>query len=258
MPSTAPAQVELIQFLQPHVGFEERVHRHDVAELLVPVHGLYRALDSAGVEQRARVGQAVIHPPGAAHVPMVRREADLTAYLLQWAGGRSLPVSGSRVLDDAAGHLLHACAWLWQLRRAERGEALEHLLPVLVDEVTGLLAAGARVDLHPIDRVRAFIDDNIGYHWGLAELAHAAGMSVPNMQRHFRCRFGVSPIRYLQQCRLQRATTLLRETRLPIAEVARRTGLRNPSWFSRWFKNATGRTPRDIRRVGEQDADGRS
>jgi len=35
--------LELIQLLQPHVGFQERRHQHEVAELPVPVNGLYRA-----------------------------------------------------------------------------------------------------------------------------------------------------------------------------------------------------------------------
>jgi len=245
-----PPALELIQLLQPHIGFREHRHQHEVAELLVTVNGHYRVYDDSGRELLASVGRAVLHPPGAAHVPLVRREADFTAYLLQWRHGPSLPAQSSRVFEDPAGRLLHGCAWLWELRRAERHLALDSLLTVLVDEVLALLETGAQADLDSIDRIRAYIDDNTGFHWGLSELAHAAGTSIPTLQRHFRRRFGISPMRYLRQRRLELAIKLLRETRSPIAEVARRVGVRNPAWFSRWIKETTGATPRAIRHRG--------
>lgn len=249
-----PPVLELIQLLQPHVGFQERRHQHEVCELLVPVNGHYRVHDDSGRELLATLGQAVLHPPGATHVPLVRREADFTAYLLQWRHGPSLPAQSSRVLEDPAGRLLHGSAWLWDLRRAERDVVVDSLLRVLVDEVRALLEAKAQTDIDSIDRIRAYIDDNVGFHWGLAELAHAAGMSIPSLQRHFRRRFGISPMRYLRQRRLELAIKLLHETRSPIAAVARRVGVRNPAWFSRWIKESTGATPRAIRHHGPSAA----
>lgn len=243
-------KLELIQLLQPHVGFQEHRHQHQVTEMLVPIHGRYRVRDGAGQELVVDIGQAVLHPPGTIHVPLVRREADLTAYLLQWHDAPGLTAAGSRVLEDPSGRLLHGCAWLWELRRGRRQAATDHLLAVLIDEVRARLDNEVSADIDPIDRIRAFIEENLAFHWGLSELAHAAGMSIPSLERHFRRRFDTSPMRYLRQRRLELALTLLRETRNPIADIARRVGVRNPAWFSRWIKQRTGSSPRSIRRDG--------
>jgi len=153
-----PPALELIQLLQPHIGFREHRHQHEVAELLVTVNGHYRVRDDCGRELLASVGRAVLHPPGAAHVPLVRREADFTAYLLQWRHVPSLPAQSSRVFEDPAGRLLHGCAWLWELRRAAAMAVQMPAMPPpttqtsVVRDSTGALPAGTVLSLMSIRR----------------------------------------------------------------------------------------------------------
>ena len=83
----------------------------------------------------------------------------------------------------------------------------------------------------------------------LADLARVAGYSVPRFGALFRQYFGSSPMAYLVQLRLQRATYLLREPDLPIGEIAQRVGYDDPAWFSRLFKQAHGVSPRAWRQA---------
>jgi AraC family transcriptional regulator of arabinose operon len=65
--------------------------------------------------------------------------------------------------------------------------------------------------------------------------------------RQFRRRHGVAPIQYLNRLRLREALRLLRETRLAVAEVARRSGIGGPAYLSRLVRRATGQSPRAFR-----------
>jgi len=58
---------------------------------------------------------------------------------------------------------------------------------------------------------------------------------------------GIAPHRYVIHCRVKRAMALLRETELPIAEVAHRVGFASPSHFSVVFHKVSGVTPRQYR-----------
>ena len=53
---------------------------------------------------------------------------------------------------------------------------------------------------------------------------------------------------HVRAIRLEEAKRLLEKSGLPIAAVSRALGIRNESYFSRWFKRETGKTPTVYRR----------
>ena len=57
------------------------------------------------------------------------------------------------------------------------------------------------------------------------------------------------PLRYVSKMRLDRAKILLKTTALPIADVAVAAGYRDLFHFSRRFKEQTGYSPSDYRRL---------
>lgn len=65
--------------------------------------------------------------------------------------------------------------------------------------------------------------------------------------RHFRQRHRMSPVAYLQRLRTREALRLLRETNAPVAEVALRCGFRDPAYFARVIRRATGDSPARFR-----------
>src|SRR5262245_48024633 len=80
-----------------------------------------------------------------------------------------------------------------------------------------------------------------------SKLAQRAGVSVRQLERLFADHLGSTiQARYLRM-RLDRARILLRQTTLPVVEVAAETGFVTPSHFSRSYRGAFGRSPRQER-----------
>ena len=56
-----------------------------------------------------------------------------------------------------------------------------------------------------------------------------------------------TPANYIKRIRMEVAARLLRETELPINEIALRTGFSNPKYFSITFKQEFGKSPKAFR-----------
>lgn len=76
-----------------------------------------------------------------------------------------------------------------------------------------------------------------------AELAFAGGLSVRQLERLFAKYLGHSPRRHYLMIRLERARWLLRQTSLPVLQVAVSCGFTSPSHFSKSYLDMFGRTP---------------
>ena len=83
--------------------------------------------------------------------------------------------------------------------------------------------------------------------WPVRRLARVSGVSEAHFARSFKQAFGVPPHRYLLTRRIARATALLRDTDLPITEIALRTGWTSLGTFGRTFRDITGESPAAFR-----------
>ena len=83
--------------------------------------------------------------------------------------------------------------------------------------------------------------------WPIPRLASVSGVSEAHFARSFKEAFGSPPHRYLLTLRIERATALLRDTDLPITEIAFRTGWNSLGTFGRTFRDITGESPGDLR-----------
>ncbi len=79
--------------------------------------------------------------------------------------------------------------------------------------------------------------------WPVRRLASVSGVSEAHFARSFKEAFGVPPHRYLLTRRIERATALLRDTDLPITEIAFQTGWKSLGTFGRTFRDITGESP---------------
>lgn len=77
--------------------------------------------------------------------------------------------------------------------------------------------------------------------------ARANGMSHTSFRRHFKTQTGLSPNQYLLELRLRKAQNLLTNTTLSVQTVASECGFDNAFYFSRFFKQRTGKAPIDYR-----------
>lgn len=78
-------------------------------------------------------------------------------------------------------------------------------------------------------------------------LADRALMSERTFARAFRAQTGMTPARYVELVRLDRAKQLLESTRWPLARIAERAGLGSASTLVRAFRKHLGTTPEGYR-----------
>jgi transcriptional regulator GlxA family with amidase domain len=90
--------------------------------------------------------------------------------------------------------------------------------------------------------------------WPVSRLASVSGVSEAHFARAFKQAFGVPPHRYLLTRRIERATALLRDTELPITEIAFLTGWESLGTFGRTFRDITGESPSANRQRGRAQA----
>jgi transcriptional regulator GlxA family with amidase domain len=83
--------------------------------------------------------------------------------------------------------------------------------------------------------------------WPVPRLARVSCVSAAHFARSFKEAFGVPPHRYLLTRRIERATALLRDTDLPVTDIAFRTGWNSLGTFGRTFRDITGESPGAIR-----------
>jgi len=125
----------------------------------------------------------------------------------------------------AVNHLEHALLWCDVINPESR---LSHLEP-------------------RVEKVIHFLSENLATPLQLDDLAKAAGISRPQLVRLFRAQTGLSPMRYLENRRLERALELLEHTSLPIEAIAETVGYPNPFHFSTRFRRRFGQSPRAYR-----------
>ena len=96
-------------------------------------------------------------------------------------------------------------------------------------------------------RAKDRMDASSHEDWPVRRLARVSDVSEAHFARSFKQAFGVPPHRYLLTRRIERATALLRDTELPITEIAFETGWVSLGTFGRIFRDIAGETPGAIR-----------
>ncbi len=95
--------------------------------------------------------------------------------------------------------------------------------------------------------VKNYIDTHFQEPLTLEQLAKAAHQNKYYVAHTFRESFGVSPIRYLAERRVEESKVLLRTTNYPIGEISVLSGFSSISVFSQTFKRMTQMSPRAYR-----------
>ena len=94
-----------------------------------------------------------------------------------------------------------------------------------------------------------FIEDNYSEDFSLEDLSKSANVSKSECLRCFRHLLDTTPWHYLMNYRISRAASMLKETLLPISELAFRCGFNSQCYFSKCFHDKIGYTPLQYRRM---------
>ncbi|UQZ88171.1 adenosine deaminase [Deltaproteobacteria bacterium Smac51] len=97
-------------------------------------------------------------------------------------------------------------------------------------------------------RAAALLEDDCGSGQSLEEVASRLGCSARHLRRSFVAEFSVSPVQYLQTCRLLLAKNLLTDTDLSVIDVAMAAGFGSLRRFNDLFKKQYRLAPTALRR----------
>ena len=100
-----------------------------------------------------------------------------------------------------------------------------------------------------------FFASNTDFPPGAAQASSISlhGSTVSQTERLFKAKYGVSPIRYALDKKLDAARVLFTTTFLNVGEVAERLSFANVKYFSRQFKLRFGQTPSECIRSQEKN-----
>ncbi len=93
----------------------------------------------------------------------------------------------------------------------------------------------------------AWVSEHPAENLTIPHLAERAGMSERTFARAFAAEVGMTPARYIELVRLDRAKLLLETTKWPLARIADRSGLGSVATLARAFRRQLGITPEDYR-----------
>jgi AraC family transcriptional regulator len=92
-------------------------------------------------------------------------------------------------------------------------------------------------------RIREYVLAHLQENISIRTLATLVDLSESHFVRAFKQSVGVTPHRFLLQCRVMRVQQLLVETDLPVAEIALATGFSDQSHCALRFRELVGITP---------------
>jgi AraC-like DNA-binding protein len=102
-----------------------------------------------------------------------------------------------------------------------------------------------------LKKVRKAIDSNIDNDIDLDALAGSFLLSKEYLREVFKKEYGVTPVRYIIQKKIEKAKVLLSEKKSTIKEIAAVCGFEDEYYFSRMFKKMTGIAPIQYRRAAK-------
>ena len=164
-----------------------------------------------------------------------KRMQDVAARLLRtgteepWSALITPPACGMSGLCSPTDALVHS---------RPRCGMLAHL-PLSVDQPTNRGGLGpARAN-----RICEYIDSHLQENIALEVLAGIAQLSVHHFAHAFRQSLGIPPHNYIVHRRIEHAQRLIRNTDLPLSEIALEAGFTDQSHLARHFRTITGVSP---------------
>ncbi|WP_295471390.1 AraC family transcriptional regulator [uncultured Pseudomonas sp.] len=251
-------------------------NHHDIREYHAPDHHTLSCYIADGTgtfrrdrpDQKGSPGKLCVLPAGhesawvingrirLAHLYISPEQFALGCVTLLDREPRTLQLQENTFLDDAcqADNFRRLIGLNWHepgerlLTSSLAHDMLSHALLTQVGLRDGLRLKGGLAP-HLCKRLVDFIETHLDEGLSLGQLAELCALSEYHFARMFRSSFGMPPHRYVLQRRLQRARHLLRESAVPLGDVALACGFASASHFTNRFRQAMGATPGEYRQA---------
>ena len=140
---------------------------------------------------------------------------------------------------------------LRMIQEAKTVEEVTDILHLVIDRVLDNISSFRGIPhAAALRKAENFIMENFTRKISLKEIADVAGLSPPYFSTIFKEEMGENLSKYLNRQRVEKASRLLLETDLSLAEIASCCCFEDQSWFSKIFKAYTGISPGKYRNQG--------
>lgn len=188
----------------------------------------------------------------------------LRADSLRGAAAFTLPVSADTAPEPTVAHLLEQALTAVQTDMATTRACVARVAallerkgdepPAAAAPVVARRRVGAGLAPWQARRVAAHVDDNLGFPITIDHLAGIAGLSSSYFCRAFKDTFGDPPHAYIMRRRVERAQSLMLQTREPLSQIALACGLSDQAHLCNLFRRLVGQSPSHWRRARWQEA----
>lgn len=153
-------------------------------------------------------------------------------------------------------------------RGALRGGAVDYLLKPVMEEDLNAAIERAVKRLHPedifidsnerrdnpkaeevVEEIKDYIDKSYSDNIKISKFGEQYYFSGEYLSKLFKLKYGSNIYEYLMKVRMERAKDLLSTTDAKVQDVAMRVGYSDTNYFSKAFRNYTGQTPKEFRRI---------
>lgn len=235
--------------LDPDPRWSMASHVHSFWEFIYFVRGTGR-IDVPSSSIRAQQYHLVVYPPGLPHAEFSDPfDPEETIFLSVEVKADAVPGS-HHLLPDITGDIGWLCKHIYQ-EFAENGssnlvQTYTKSLLILVDR-TWKCSVSVKHDI--VDAAIQLINSEYTSDLTLDDISRTSCAGKFSLAHSFKKRLGISPLRYLQQVRIEAAKRLLITTDNSVNSIAVNTGFADPLYFSRLFKENTGVSPSEFRRL---------
>lgn len=127
--------------------------------------------------------------------------------------------------------------------------ALLELLAEFLTDAGENVGFSETLPVNKLTRLTGYISSHLKEEITLEELAAVVHFHPNYFISFFKKYFGTSPLKYVNEARLNQAKRLLKSTDESVAQIAEETGFRDLYHFSKRFKASTGYSPSDFRKL---------
>ncbi len=153
-------------------------------------------------------------------------------------------------LLSAAKKCYQTSAPAWELDILSLMSSLWKVLFLHKEEAITLEKAGIeKLSTARLKLMTEYIENHFGEKIALEDISASANISKSEALRCFHQVLHTTPVKHLNQYRLQKACTLLKNTTKNIYEIAELTGFQSASYFNRTFNHAYGMPPASYRKL---------
>lgn len=249
------------------IGYCRGKRENSVFNMLRENHFLHIVIRGEGLFNKSRVvrGEVAYLKPMFPHDVAIAPGNEMEHYWFSFGGASSdrlleptgllnFPIAK---IDESAVDLLepllHEAVYGTGMNDRQLSEKFEGLLKYTLAFIGGKAPAKRRSGG---ENVRAaeyastaadFIRQTLQRGIGASDIAKYVGITEKYLCKIFRQYYGITPVAFINECRMDKAMRLLRTTTLDVKSIASLCGFDDPNYFSKWFRARNNCSASDYR-----------